>query len=166
MSQRVLLSLTKGTLKTFCYIIFFILKGYFFAPLALPAKGKGGSCPSCPPPQVPPSLVFTPSLLLSKLVWTRTISCEIKWDRSTFSGTLIAVNRIIESSRFRQYISIRLFSRRDGIMGLDIFRERQRTFQKIVYNLLLILNPPHSDSLEGIFFQSRIKSVCLIKSVS
>ena len=49
-AQRVLLSLTKGTLKTYCYMIFFILKGHFCPPLPFPAKGKGSSCPSCPPP--------------------------------------------------------------------------------------------------------------------
>ena len=35
------------TLLSVSYIILLILEGHF-CPLPLPAKGKGGSCPSCP----------------------------------------------------------------------------------------------------------------------
>ena len=47
--QRVLLSLTKDTLKTYCYVIFFILKGHF-CPLARPSKRQGEQLALCPPP--------------------------------------------------------------------------------------------------------------------
>ena len=47
MSQRVLLSLTKSTLKTYCYIIFFILKGHFCPSQQ---KTRGAAAPSAPPP--------------------------------------------------------------------------------------------------------------------
>ena len=47
--QRVLLSPTKGTLKTYCYITFFIHKGHF-CPLAPPSKRQGGQLPLLSPP--------------------------------------------------------------------------------------------------------------------
>ena len=50
-SRRVVLSLTKGTLKTYCYIIFFIHKGHF-CPLAPPSKRQGWQLPLLPPPQL------------------------------------------------------------------------------------------------------------------
>ena len=54
MSQRVLFTLTKGTLKTYCYIIFFILKGHFCPPCPSQQKARGAAAPPAPP--VPASL--------------------------------------------------------------------------------------------------------------
>ena len=48
--QRVLLSLTKSTLKTYCYIIFFILKGHFCPPCPSQQKARGAATPPAPPP--------------------------------------------------------------------------------------------------------------------
>ena len=43
--------ITKGTLKTNCYIIFFILKGYFCPPCPSQQKARGAAAPPAPPPQ-------------------------------------------------------------------------------------------------------------------
>ena len=56
MPQRVLLSITKGTLKTYCYIIFFILKGHFFPPCPSQQKARGAAAPPTHP--VPASLIL------------------------------------------------------------------------------------------------------------
>ena len=53
-AQRVLLSLTKGTLKTYSYMIFFILKGHFCPPCPTQQKARGAAAPPAPP--VPASL--------------------------------------------------------------------------------------------------------------
>ena len=47
--------ITKGTLKTYCYIIFFILEGHFCPPCPSQQKARGVAAPPAPPP-VPASL--------------------------------------------------------------------------------------------------------------
>ena len=47
--QRVLLSLTKDTLKTYCYIIFFTLKGHLCP--TCPSKQKARGAAALPAPQ-------------------------------------------------------------------------------------------------------------------
>ena len=42
--------ITKGTLKTYCYIIFFILKGHFCPPCPSQQKARGAAAPPAPPP--------------------------------------------------------------------------------------------------------------------
>ena len=45
--------ITKGTVKTYCYIIFLILKGLFCPPCPSQQKARPAAAPSAPPP--PPS---------------------------------------------------------------------------------------------------------------
>ena len=54
--------ITKSTLKTNCYIIFFILKGHFCPPCPSQQKARGAAAPPAPPP-VPASLVTTSHFL-------------------------------------------------------------------------------------------------------
>ena len=68
MPQRVLLSLTKGTLKTNCHIIFFIFKGHFCPP-CLSQKTARGAAALLPPPPAVPAFIDT----RSPKIWS--------WDR-------------------------------------------------------------------------------------
>ena len=67
MPQRVLLSLTKGTLKTYCYIIFFILKGHFCPPCPSQQK-QGGQLPLLPPQFRHPCLLTINFLILQTVL--------------------------------------------------------------------------------------------------
>ena len=73
------------TLLSVSYIILLILEGHFWPPCPLPAKGKGSSCPSCPPGSgVPVDLLGLLSFAVVQIQVLSPLSPLLNWEQSFF----------------------------------------------------------------------------------